>query len=66
VHHNRVPDFFFCLSQRNEENYFAIFEVMVAVWMKIRAFGHVKLLEPEDEGASLLRKVGNNFPVDKP
>ena len=32
--------------------------------MKIRVFGDVKLLEPE-EGASLLRKVGNNFPVDK-
>jgi hypothetical protein len=66
VHHNKVSDFFFCLSQRNEENYFAIFGVIVAVLMKIRVFGDVKLLEPEDEGALLLRKVGNNFPVDKP
>lgn len=34
--------------------------------MKIRVFGDVKLLEPEDEGVFLLRKVGYNFPVDKP
>jgi len=61
-----VSDLFFCLSQRNKENYFAIFEVIVAVLMKIRVFGDVKLLEPEDEGVFLLRKVGYNFPVDKP
>jgi hypothetical protein len=66
VHHNKVSDFFFCSSQRNEENSCAVFEVIVAVLMKIRVFGDVKLLEPEDEGALLLRKVGKNFPVDKP
>jgi len=49
-----VSDFFFCLLQRNEENSFAIFEVIVAVLMKIRVFGDVKLLEPEDDVASLL------------
>jgi ABC-type uncharacterized transport system permease subunit len=61
-----VSDFFFCLSQRNEENSFAIFEMTVAVLMKIRVFGDIKLLESEDGVASLLRKVGNNSPVDRP
>lgn len=54
--HHKVSDFFFCLSQRNEENCFAIFDVIVAVLMKIRVFGDVKLLEPEDEGALVLRE----------